>query len=262
MFVDSHCHLDRLELDKLGMSLDQVMAAAFDRQIEHMLCVSVSLNEFPAMAALVADYPQVSVSCGEHPLHQTGTVDAEQLLSLCQQPQVVAVGETGLDYFYAPDTKLTQQAAFVSHIEVARQLNKPLIVHTRDARSDTIAMLKAHRAEHAGGVLHCFTENYEMAKAALDLGFYISISGIMTFRNADELRSVVKKLPLDRLLIETDSPYLAPVPYRGKTNQPAYVTAVADAISELRGISLTQLAEQTTANFYRLFPLCPKVALA
>lgn len=256
MFVDSHCHLDRLELDKLGLSLEQVIAAALERKVEHMLCVSVSLAEFTDMAATVADYPQVSISCGEHPLHQTGTVDPEQLLQLCQQPQVVAVGETGLDYFYAPESKLAQQAAFVSHIAVARQVNKPLIVHTRDARSDTIALLKSHQAEQAGGVLHCFTESYEMAKAALDLGFYISISGIMTFRNADELRGVVKKLPLDRLLIETDSPYLAPVPYRGKTNQPAYVTAVADAISELRGISVASLAEQTTANFYRLFPLC------
>jgi len=256
LFVDSHCHLDRLELDKLGLSLAEVIDAALERKVEHMLCVSVSLAEFTDMAATVAQYPQVSISCGEHPLHQTGTVDPEQLLQLCQQPKVVAVGETGLDYFYAPESKLAQQAAFVSHITVARQVNKPLIVHTRDARSDTIALLKSHQAEQAGGVLHCFTESYEMAKAALDLGFYISISGIMTFRNADELRGVVKKLPLDRLLIETDSPYLAPVPYRGKTNQPAYVTAVAEAISELRGISVASLAEQTTANFYRLFPLC------
>ncbi len=260
MFVDSHCHLDRLELDKLGLSLAQVIESALEQRVEHMLCVSVSLAEFAAMAETVAGYPQVSVSCGEHPLHQTGMVDPQQLLSLCQLPQVVAVGETGLDYFYAPESKLAQQEAFVSHIEVARQLKKPLIVHTRDARSDTIALLKSHQAEQSGGVLHCFTESYDMAKAALDLGFYISISGIMTFRNADELRSVVKKLPLDRLLIETDSPYLAPVPYRGKTNQPAYVTAVASAISELRGISLDSLAEQTTANFYQLFQLCRKVA--
>jgi TatD DNase family protein len=157
---------------------------------------------------------------------------------------------------------MAQQQAFVNHIDVARDVNKPLIIHTRDARSDTIALLKSHQAEQAGGVLHCFTESYEMARAALDLGFYISISGIMTFRNADELRAVVKKLPLDRLLIETDSPYLAPVPYRGKTNQPAYVTAVAEAISELRGISIDSLAEHTTANFYRLFPLCNKVVMA
>jgi len=260
LFVDSHCHLDRLELDKLGMSLEQVIDAALAQRIEHMLCVSVSLAEFSEMAATVAAYPQVSVSCGEHPLHQTGTVDPEQLLTLCQSAKVVAVGETGLDYFYAPESKLAQQQAFVSHIEVAREVKKPLIIHTRDARSDTIALLKSHQGDQAGGVLHCFTESYEMARAALDLGFYISISGIMTFRNADELRSVVKKLPLDRLLIETDSPYLAPVPFRGKTNQPAYVTAVAEAISELRGISVDSLAEQTTENFYRLFTLCNRAA--
>ncbi|WP_333607692.1 TatD family hydrolase [Arsukibacterium sp.] len=261
MFVDSHCHLDRLELDKLGLTLPQVLDNAFAQQIEHLLCVSVSLAEFTEMAALVAPYPQVSVSCGEHPLHQQGVVDAEQLLSLCQRADVVAVGETGLDYFYAPESKLAQQAAFVGHIEVARQVNKPVIIHTRDARADTIALMKAHQAQDAGGVLHCFTENYEMAKAALDLGFYISISGIMTFRNADELRAVVKKLPLDRLLIETDAPYLAPVPFRGKTNQPAYVTAVAKAISELRSLPLAQLATQTTDNFYRLFSRCPRTVI-
>ena len=260
MFVDSHCHLDRLELDKLGLSLDQVVAQAQAQHIEHMLCVCVSLAEFAQMAEKVAAFSNVSVSCGEHPLHQQDNVDPDQLLQLCALPAVVAVGETGLDYFYAPDSKLSQQQAFVSHIDVANQLNKPLIIHTRDARADTIALMKAHNAEATGGVLHCFTENYEMAKAALDLGFYISISGIMTFRNATELREVVKKLPLDRLLIETDAPYLAPVPYRGKTNQPAYVTAVADAIAQVKNISVTELADATTANFYSLFNRVKRVA--
>uniref|UniRef100_A0A486XHY5 Deoxyribonuclease YcfH n=1 Tax=Rheinheimera sp. BAL341 TaxID=1708203 RepID=A0A486XHY5_9GAMM len=255
MFVDSHCHLDRLELDKLGLSLAQVIEQASAEQIEHMLCVCVSLAEFEQMQACVAPFPMVSVSCGEHPLHQQNHVEPETLLQYCQQSQVVAVGETGLDYFYAADTKHTQQAAFVSHIQVANQLQKPLIIHTRDARSDTLALMRSHQADNAGGVLHCFTENWEMAKAALDLGFYISISGIMTFRNADELRSVVKKLPLDRLLIETDAPYLAPVPHRGKTNQPAYVTAVAKAVAEVKGVTVETLAEATTANFYKLFQL-------
>lgn len=253
MFVDSHCHLDRLELDKLGMTLPDVIAAAQAKQVEHMLCVCVSLAEFEQMSQLVAAYPQVSVSCGEHPLHQQDVVDAELLLQQCSLPQVVAVGETGLDYFYAPEAKLSQQAAFVSHIQVANQLNKPLIIHTRDAREDTLALMRSHQADKAGGVLHCFTESLDMAKAALDLGFYISISGIMTFRNADELRDVVKQIPLSRLLIETDSPYLAPVPFRGKTNQPAYVTAVAEAIAQVKGISLEQLAQATTENFYTLF---------
>lgn len=260
MFVDSHCHLDRLELDKLGLSLDQVIANAQAQHIEHMLCVCVSLAEFAQMADKVAAFSNVSVSCGEHPLHQQDNVDPDQLLQLCALPAVVAVGETGLDYFYAPDSKLSQQQAFVSHIDVANQLNKPLIIHTRDARADTLALMRSHQADKCGGVLHCFTENWEMAKAALDLGFYISISGIMTFRNADELRSVVKKLPLDRLLIETDAPYLAPVPHRGKTNQPAYVTAVAEAVAQVKGIAVAELAQHTTANFYQLFSSVKKVA--
>ena len=255
MFIDSHCHLDRLELDKLGMDLPAVLAAAASAQVNHMLCVSVSLQEFSAMAALVRQYPQISISCGEHPLHQQLEFSPQQLLSLCQLPEVVAVGETGLDYFYSPDNKATQQTAFAAHIAVARQLNKPLIVHTRDARQDTLALLQSERAVDCGGVLHCFTEDWDTAKAALDLGFYISFSGIMTFKNADALRDVVRKIPLERLLIETDSPYLAPVPYRGKTNQPAYVAAVAQAIAELREVDVSTLAAITSQNFRHLFPL-------
>lgn len=259
MFVDSHCHLDRLELEKLGMDLPAVLQAAKAQQVEHMLCVSVSLAEFPAMAALVHNYPQVSVSCGEHPLHQTDVLDVAMLKQLAADPKVVAVGETGLDYFYSPDTKQLQQDAFISHIEIANQLNKPLIVHTRDAKADTLAILRQYQAERCGGVLHCFTEDWETAKAALDLGFYISFSGIMTFKNADPLREVVKQVPLDRLLIETDSPYLAPVPYRGKTNQPAYVSAVAAAVADIKGVSIEALAKLTSENFYRLFPLVQKI---
>jgi TatD DNase family protein len=253
LFVDSHCHLDRLELDKLGLDLAAVLANAKAAQVEHLLCVSVSLDEFPRMAQLCQPYPQVSISCGEHPLHQTDTLDIDRLARLAADPAVVAVGETGLDYFYSPDNKAVQQASFVGHIEVANQLQKPLIIHTRDARSATLALMRAHNAQHCGGVLHCFTEDWDTAKAALDMGFYISISGIMTFRNADALRDVVRQIPLDRLLIETDSPYLAPVPYRGKTNQPAYVAAVAAAIAELRAIPLPDLAAVTSANFYQLF---------
>lgn len=262
MFVDSHCHLDRLELDKLGMSLEDVIRQASSERIEHMLCVCVSLAEYEKMAAIVAPFRNVSVSCGEHPLHQNDSVDADILLKRCSSPEVVAVGETGLDYFYAPENKLNQQDAFVKHIQVATTVNKPLIIHTRDARADTLSLMRSYQADKCGGVLHCFTENWEMAKAALDLGFYISISGIMTFRNADELRAVVKKLPLDRLLIETDAPYLAPVPFRGKTNQPAYVTAVAKAVAGVKEVSLEQLAECTTANFYQLFSQVNKVELS
>ena len=255
MFIDSHCHLDRLELEKLGMDLPAVLQAAQHANVQHMLCVSVSLQEFQQMAAMVAPYPQVSVSCGEHPLHQQDSFDQALLASLAANPAVVAVGETGLDYFYSPDNKSTQQRAFVSHIQVARDLQKPLIVHTREARADTIALLNSERAVDCGGVLHCFTEDWDTAKAALDLGFYISFSGIMTFRNADPLRDVLKKVPLDRLLIETDSPYLAPVPYRGKTNQPAYVAAVAQAVAEVKQVTITELASVTSQNFRKLFPL-------
>ncbi len=168
MFIDSHCHLDRLELDKLGMDLPAVLAAAATAQVNHMLCVSVSLQEFPAMAALVRAYPQISVSCGEHPLHQQLGFNQDDLLRLCQSNSVVAVGETGLDYFYSPDNKSTQQAAFAAHIAVARQLNKPLIVHTRDARADTLALLRGEQEQECGGGLHGFTEDWDTAKAALD----------------------------------------------------------------------------------------------
>jgi len=255
LFIDSHCHLDRLELEKLGMDLPAVLQAAQHANVQHMLCVCVSLQEFQQMAAMVAPYPQVSVSCGEHPLHQQDSFDQALLASLAADPAVVAVGETGLDYFYSPDNKSTQQRAFVSHIQVARDLQKPLIVHTREARADTIALLNSERAVDCGGVLHCFTEDWDTAKAALDLGFYISFSGIMTFRNADPLRDVLKKVPLDRLLIETDSPYLAPVPYRGKTNQPAYVAAVAQAVAEVKQVTIAELASVTSQNFRKLFPL-------
>ena len=191
-------------------------------------------------------------------LIEKDALNKQQLIDLASHDKVVAIGETGLDYYYAKDTHAVQQASFVGHIEVANQLQKPLIIHTRDARSDTINLMKQHNAENCGGVLHCFTEDWDMAKKAIDMGFYISISGIVTFKNAVELKEVVKQIPLDRLLIETDSPYLAPVPYRGKTNQPAYVEDVAYYISELKGISFNELAKATTENFYSLFKLAAK----
>ncbi len=253
MLVDSHCHLDRLKLEELGGSLDSVIATARAKNIEHFLCVCVTLNDFEKMAEIVANYPDVSVSCGVHPLHKEDMFDKADLLRLANQDKVVAIGETGLDYFYSEDTKPWQQQAFRQHCQVAVELDKPLIIHTRDARQDTIDILKQEAAEKCGGVLHCFTESLEMAKAAIDLNFYISISGIVTFGNASELRDVVRALPLDRLLVETDSPWLAPKPYRGKQNQPAYVHEVAQFVADLKGISLGQLAEITTENFYRLF---------
>jgi len=258
MIVDSHCHLDRLDFDKLGLSLPEALDAARQKQVEHFLCVSVTLDQFPSMLEKVQAFDDISVSCGVHPLNQDQALDKSQLLSLAQHDKVVAIGETGLDYYYSKDTYSVQQESFVGHIEVANELQKPLIIHTRDARTDTIDLMKAHGADKCGGVLHCFTEDWSMARQALDLGFYISISGIVTFKNAVELKEVVKQIPLDRLLIETDSPYLAPVPYRGKTNQPAYVQDVAYYIADLKGITYKELATATTNNFYDLFSLAKR----
>mgnify|MGYP001096733297 CR=1 FL=1 len=255
LFVDSHCHLDRINLEKEKIEFDQLFRNAEQNQVGHMLCVAISMDQFPDMVAKSEHYDKVSYSCGVHPLHvgedkQFTLADLESLASI---ERVVAIGETGLDYYYSKDSIPMQHEYFAKHIEVANKLNKPLIVHTRDAREDTIAILKENGADRCRGVLHCFTETWEMAKAAMDLNFYISISGIATFKNAVELQEVVRKLPLDRLLIETDSPYLAPVPKRGKQNQPAYVKHVAEFIAELKGVKLEELAEITTNNFKDLF---------
>ncbi|MDF2177633.1 TatD family hydrolase [Aliiglaciecola sp. CAU 1673] len=251
MFVDSHCHLDRLDLSQA--ELNRAVERARERGVEHFLCVCVSVREFDAMADTVASFDDVSLSCGVHPLHQEDRCDYQELLDKAAHPKVVAIGETGLDYFYSADSKALQHASFIDHIKAANELSKPLIIHTRDAREDTIALLKAHKAAHTKGVLHCFTETLEMAQAAMAMDFYISISGIVTFNGAKELQEVVKALPLERLLIETDSPWLAPVPYRGKPNEPAYVKEVGEFIAKLKGIQVEELAKITTDNFYRLF---------
>ncbi|BFT30532.1 YchF/TatD family DNA exonuclease [Alteromonas sp. D210916BOD_24] len=258
MFVDSHCHLDRLKQgpEALGETLQFARA----RGVEHFLCVCVSVNDYDAMLETVEQYDDVSVSCGVHPLHQDEACSYEELLAKASRDEVVAIGETGLDYFYSPESKDVQLTSFIDHIKVANETKKPLIIHTRDAREDTINLLREHKAEHTIGVLHCFTESLEMAQEAIELGFYISISGIVTFNSADELREVVKAIPLDRLLIETDSPWLAPVPHRGKQNQPGYVVEVAEFIAELKGVSVSELAKVTTDNFYTLFSLAAKSA--
>lgn len=255
MLIDSHCHLDRLNLDAFEGDMAKVVGAARNRGVQHMLCVSVTLEQFPSMLEIIAPFDDVSASCGVHPLDQDSTWEKASLNRLAQNPRVVAVGETGLDYYYSEDNKAVQQAAFVDHIEVARNVNKPLIIHTRDAQQDTLAIMREGGAEQVGGVFHCFTESWDMAKAGLDLGFYISISGIVTFKNASALRDVAKKVPLDRLLVETDSPYLAPVPYRGKQNQPAYVREVAEFVAELKSVDYQELEKQTGDNFFNLFPL-------
>ncbi|QJR79444.1 YchF/TatD family DNA exonuclease [Alteromonas pelagimontana] len=256
MFIDSHCHLDRLKQSE--SELAETLAFARQRGVQHFLCVAVSVNDFDSMYETVKEYEDVSVSCGVHPLHQEDACTYETLLQKASHPAVVAIGETGLDYFYSADTQEIQRTSFIDHINVANELKKPLIIHTRDAREDTLSLLREHKAPDTLGVLHCFTESLEMAKAAMELGFYISISGIVTFNSADELREVVKAIPLERLLIETDSPWLAPVPHRGKQNQPGFVVEVAEFIAELKGISLNELAAKTTENFYTLFSRAAK----
>ncbi|GFD88984.1 DNAse [Tenacibaculum sp. KUL152] len=256
MFVDSHCHLDRLKQGPEALA--ETLNFARTRGVEHFLCVCVSVNDYETMLDTVKAFDDVSVSCGVHPLHQDDACSYEVLLEKAQRDEVVAIGETGLDYFYSPESKSVQLTSFVDHIKVANETNKPLIIHTRDAREDTINLLREHKAPHTKGVLHCFTESLEMAQAAMELGFYISISGIVTFNSADELRDVVKDIPLDRLLIETDSPWLAPVPHRGKQNQPGYVVEVAEFIADLKGITVKELATITTQNFYELFSLARK----
>ena len=253
MFIDSHCHLDRLKLSDFDDSLDNVVNAASKANVTKMLCVSVTLEEFPSMVEKTASYDNVELSCGVHPLNQEDEVNEQTLAELANHPKVVAVGETGLDYFYAPETQEVQRDAFRKHIRVARKLNKPIIIHTRDAQQDTLDIMREEGAEQVGGVLHCFTESWEMAEQAIAMGFYISFSGIVTFKNAAALRHVAHLVPDDKFLIETDSPYLAPVPHRGKQNQPAYVVEVAKMLADIRGVSVEEIARLSTENYIRLF---------
>jgi TatD DNase family protein len=256
MLVDSHCHLDRLDLAAHDGSLDAALAAARARGVQHFLCIGVSADNAGAVKALAERYADVDCSVGVHPLDlEQGEAPAlDWLLGELNHPHVVAIGETGLDYHYEPEAAEPQQQSFRLHLEAAKITGKPVIVHTREARADTLALLREAALPQAG-VLHCFTEDWEMAKAALDIGFYISLSGIVTFRNADALREVARKVPADRLLVETDAPYLAPIPHRGKPNLPQYVREVAEFLAMVRGERFEDLAAQTTANFKRLFPL-------
>jgi TatD DNase family protein len=259
MLVDSHCHLDRLNLEPYNGDLTAAIEAAHARGIQQMLCIGISLSNIQDVIDIAQRYPRVLASVGVHPCDvQAGMADASQLLAWAEQPKVVALGETGLDYHYETESKALQQESFILHLEVGGKAGLPIVVHTRDAREDTLALIKAHgNLEHAG-VLHCFTEDWDMAKRALDLNYYISISGIVTFKNAEQIRDVVRKMPLDRLLVETDSPYLAPVPYRGKPNEPKYVREVAEFIAEVRGLAFEELAQKTTENFYQLFKKAPQ----
>jgi TatD DNase family protein len=252
MLVDSHCHLDMLNLE--NDSLDQVLDAARENGVGHLLCVSVSLERFERMLALIGDRPGISVSVGVHPDGiDVMDPDEDQLVALAAHKKVVAIGETGLDYFRVEGDTQWQRERFRNHIRAARSAEKPLIVHTRAARDDTLRLMREEQAASAGGVMHCFTEDWDMARQALDMNFYISFSGIVTFKSAESLREVARKVPDDRILVETDSPYLAPVPMRGKENRPAYVRHVAELVATLRGVSFDALAEQTTENFFNLF---------
>ena len=255
MLIDSHCHLDRLKLDKkYAGDLDAAMNAAREAGVKKFLCIGISLENEPAVRALARRYDDVVCSVGVHPLDvEAGQATEEQLVAWAEDPNVVALGETGLDYYYSQESQSLQQESFKVHLRAASRAKLPVVVHTRDAREDTLSLIREHGNSDYAGVLHCFTESWEMAKAALDMNYYISLSGIVTFKNAEELRNVARKVPLDRLLVETDSPYLAPVPYRGKPNEPAFVREVAQFVADLRGISYDALCEATGENFLRLF---------
>ncbi|AXF75457.1 metal-dependent hydrolase [Erwinia tracheiphila] len=251
--VDSHCHLDGLDYENLHQDVDDVLAKAAARGVKFMLAVATTLPGYQAMVGLIGERHNVVYSCGVHPLNQQEPYDFAELRRLAADVRVVAMGETGLDYHYQKETKEQQQASFREHIRIGRELNKPVIVHTRDAREDTLALLREEKVEECGGVLHCFTEDRKTAKKILDSGMYISFSGIVTFRNAEAIREAARYVPLDRILVETDSPYLAPVPHRGKENQPAYTRDVAEYMAVLKGVSIEKLADVTTKNFSRLF---------
>ena len=250
--VDSHCHLDFAPLgDELGAVLERAAAAG----VCHLLCISVNLEDFPRVLDIARRHPQVSASAGVHPNERDGREPSvEALVELGAEPEVVAVGETGLDYFRSEGDLAWQRERFAVHIAAARALGKPLVVHMREAADDTLALLHSEDAGAAGGVMHCFAEDWTVARRALDLGFYLSFSGIVTFKSADGLREVARKAPADRILVETDSPYLAPVPHRGRANEPAYVRQVAECLAAQRGMAPEALAELTTDNFFRLFP--------
>ena len=251
MFVDSHCHLDFPELAAdLPAKLDAMRAAS----VTHALCISVDLPDWPRVHALATGHANLYATVGTHPDYpDTVEPDVATLVELAGRPKVVAIGETGLDYYRLAGDLSWQRERFRTHIRAARDAGKPLVVHTRSAADDTLAILREERAHEVGGVMHCFTETWDVAAAAMDLGFHISFSGIVSFKNAATLHDVARRVPLERMLIETDSPYLAPAPHRGRTNEPAWVVHVAEAIARLRGVAVENVARATSDNFFRLF---------
>lgn len=257
--VDSHCHLDQLDLAPYNGDLSKALAFAKEQGIGHFLSVCVTLADFPRLLEIAKTYPQVSTSVGLHPNEEVlEEPSADTLTALITDDKIVAVGETGLDYYRSSGDTEWQRERFRQHIRAAKKTQRPLIIHSRQAKADTLQIMKEEDAASVGGVLHCFTEDWEMASAAMDLNFYVSFSGIVTFQNAKEIQAVAKALPIDRMLIETDSPYLAPVPHRGKSNEPAYVRHVAEYIANLRGINGVELANKTTENFFNCFKKAKK----
>jgi TatD DNase family protein len=251
MFIDSHCHIN---FPDLVAREAEILANMQANQVTHALCVSVELDRYPEVLAMAERHPNVFASVGVHPDYENITEPTlAQLVALAEHPRVVAIGETGLDYFRLTGDLEWQRERFRTHIRAAKLAKKPLIIHTRSAAADTLRIMQEEGAAEVGGVMHCFTESLAVAEAAIAMNFYISFSGIVTFKKAVELKAVAQAVPLDRMLIETDSPYLAPIPYRGKTNEPAWVKHVAEHIAQLRGVSVESIGQATTANFFRLF---------
>jgi len=256
MLIDSHCHLDRLDLTPFDGELANALAFARERGVERFLCVAIDMENVHAVIEMAQHYPEIYASVGVHPNeHEHGEPSVEELVGLATNEKVIAIGETGLDYFRSEGDLSWQHQRFRNHIAAAKACRKPLIIHCREARDDTIRMLAEEGADEVGGIMHCFVEDLATAERAMELGFYISFSGIVTFNSAKELKEVAKAIPAERILVETDAPYLAPVPYRGKSNQPAYVREVAEYIAELRGVSYQEIAQQSGGNFNRLFGL-------
>jgi TatD DNase family protein len=252
MFIDSHCHLD---FPELAADREAVLQLMRENGVSHALTISTTLKTFPAVRAVAEANANMWCSAGVHPDEQIDDheVSLDELLKMADHPKVVAIGETGLDYYRLPEPLDWQRERFRIHIRAAKETGKPLVIHTRNAAADTLKLMREEDAADVGGVMHCFTESQEIAEAAIEMNFHISFSGIVTFKSAKDLKEVAKKIPLDRMLIETDSPYLAPTPFRGKMNQPGYVKHVAEHIAELRGISVEEVAKATTENFFNLF---------
>ncbi|MFZ2854438.1 MAG: TatD family hydrolase [Rhodocyclaceae bacterium] len=252
MLVDSHCHLD---FPDLAENLPQILQLMAQNGVGCAVCIGVNLEDLPRVLALAETHPQILASVGVHPeTTEAREPSVAELVQLATHPRVIAIGETGLDYYWHKDKPEWQRERFRTHIRAARESGKPLVIHTRDSAADTLRLMQEEGAGEVGGIMHCFTESWEVAEAALAQGFHISLSGIVTFKNALLVKDVARRVPLDRLLVETDSPYLAPVPYRGKTNQPGYVRHVAEEVARLRGLDYEEVVAATTDNFFRLFP--------